>query len=752
MFLSQINDGIYSKIKEQATQGELASIDKVFEKVRNRIENESKTISKPEFKELNDIVQNVVQNVVEKRITPILQQILDDISRLTTTIEKSVDNNGNMIKVAFNEVSTSAKGMFDLQESKVQNLAENYLKQLDERINDINHGAESNSSLILQKADKINGAVEFVKNDMGTLWAKFDEQLQYMKTKKNVFPDNIHATTFAGKEPKQTNRDSFFEKNTTLQNDANMPKNKNKNKNNKKASNEETIPGTAENAAAKNQKSQETAQPGKKLKISIVDDLVNPGETYVQTEFQDINPDEDWQTPKSKNMKRKLRKRRKTDKMRAQAEVLLHGVETTRYNDGESFHVNEAMKAVEFLEEISKLSLGSDGIDIKIGDIVKSNRLDLWAGQDKFKPMVVQFVDIETANAVMKTMKIAGYLNKRTHVNRGIYRRTGDKRKNKENQEIIKTKSDCYGTPSSTKAERELYRKKKLYKKTPEFIEKTKYQDRKKEREVNYADIAKKYDLIREEGKGKLVEKPSTVPSPEEVSTAAGEQAKAEAEKAEAKEKSKAEAAATAEADAKSAVEEQTKNEAEERKKAAAETKTENVPLIAETDAKNEPITENAKNPSSIENDDLDQTVTITKSQSMPATYGNQNTKITPPSEPAASEPVDSNLMGFGNSLRNDLKQQAKFSERKSVNSTLTDINNNNDLSKITNPELDISGSGLFENDKSGLSQQFSASTPNHSSNNMCFTTPDTEITGAAVNTFAKICEKVIPKTLYFKT
>ena len=136
----------------------------------------------------------------------------------------------------------------------------------------------------------------------------------------------------------------------------------------------------------------------------------------------------------------------------------------------------------------------------------------------------------------------------------------------------------------------------------------------------------------------------------------------------------------------------------------------------------------------------------------MPATYGNQNTKITPPSEPAASEPVDSNLMGFGNSLRNDLKQQAKFSERKSVNSTLTDINNNNDLSKITNPELDISGSGLFENDKSGPSQLFSASTPNHSSNNMCFTTPDTEITGAAVNTFAKLCEKVIPKTLYSKT
>jgi TFIIF-interacting CTD phosphatase-like protein len=138
----------------------------------------------------------------------------------------------------------------------------------------------------------------------------------------------------------------------------------------------------------------------------------------------------------------------------------------------------------------------------------------------------------------------------------------------------------------------------------------------------------------------------------------------------------------------------------------------------------------------------------------MPATYGNHDTRITPPSEPAASEPMDSNLIGFGNELRNDLKQQAKFSERKikSANSTLTDNNNNNEISKIINPELDISGSGLFENDKSGPSQLFSASTPNHSSNNMCFLTPDTEITGAAVNTFAKICEKVIPKTLNFKT
>jgi hypothetical protein len=389
-----------------------------------------------------------------------------------------------MIRAAFNEVSTHTKGMFELQDSKIQSLADSYLKRLDGRFNDIDHGAESNSKLVLQKADKINGAMEFVKNDQQLLWAKFDEQLKYMKTKKDAFPDNVLATTFVNKEPKHANheRSSFFEKNTTLQNDANPGFTNTPGKNNnKKASNEEKIPGTAKNAVAKNQKSHETVQPGKNMKISIVPDPVNPGETIVQTEYQEINPEDDWQTQKTKSMKRKLRARRKTDKTRAQAEVILHGVETTKYNDGESFHVNEALKAVEFLEEISKESLGSDGLDIKIGHIIKSSRLDLWTGQDKFKPMVVQFVDIETANAVMKAMKIAGYLNQRTHVRRGKYRKTGDKKKNKENSELIKTKLDCYGTPSSTKAERELYRKKKEYKKSPDFKAKSTYQDRQKE-------------------------------------------------------------------------------------------------------------------------------------------------------------------------------------------------------------------------------------------------------------------------------
>ena len=97
-----------------------------------------------------------------------------------------------MIRAAFNEVSTHTKGMFELQDSKVQNLADSYLKRLDDRFNDIDHGVESNSKLILQKADKINGAMEFVKNDMGILWAKFDEQLKYMKyVSRQCFCHNI---------------------------------------------------------------------------------------------------------------------------------------------------------------------------------------------------------------------------------------------------------------------------------------------------------------------------------------------------------------------------------------------------------------------------------------------------------------------------------------------------------------------------------------------------------------------------------
>jgi hypothetical protein len=72
-----------SKIKEQAKQNELAAIE-AFTRVCERIENEPKFTLKPEHKEFNDIVQNVV----ESQISPVLQQIRDEINRLTTMVEK----------------------------------------------------------------------------------------------------------------------------------------------------------------------------------------------------------------------------------------------------------------------------------------------------------------------------------------------------------------------------------------------------------------------------------------------------------------------------------------------------------------------------------------------------------------------------------------------------------------------------------------------------------------------------------------
>jgi hypothetical protein len=137
----------------------------------------------------------------------------------------------------------------------------------------------------------------------------------------------------------------------------------------------------------------------------------------------------------------------------------------------------------------------------------------------------------------------------------------------------------------------------------------------------------------------------------------------------------------------------------------------ENKLLIAEINAKNKLLTENAKNPSSTD-DDPDETVIITKSQSMPTTFSIYGTRISPP-----SEPVDSELVDFGNELKKQVDDWSKFGESKiqSANSTLTDNNNNNGISEIpvSSPELDISRNGLFEIDESKPSQPLSASTPN---------------------------------------
>jgi hypothetical protein len=55
---------------------------------------------------------------------------------------------------------------------------------------------------------------------------------------------------------------------------------------------------------------------------------------------------------------------------------------------------------------------------------------------------------------------------------------------------------------------RELYRKKKDYKDSPDFKAKSTYQDFRTEREVDFAKIKSEYNLVRKDGKTNFVKKP----------------------------------------------------------------------------------------------------------------------------------------------------------------------------------------------------------------------------------------------------
>jgi hypothetical protein len=346
-------------------------------------------------------------------------------------VEKSEEKYGKMIKDAVADIGAQAAQMFLLQDMNFHTWTVDIVKQLDKRFNNVDFKVETDiviSKLVLQKADAITVSQDFIRSDQNETMNQLDEQLKYMqmfnpqagagdliRTANGLeeFTDNIDSGP--KHDDQHSKKQGKNNQNTTLQTNANPGLANTPAKNKKNASNEEQIPGTEKHAAAKNKEfhekktSNEASPPKRSMKISFIPDPDDPGETVVRNEYQEYKSENDWQFQQTKSMKRKLRARRKTDKTRAQAEVLLHGIETTKYIDGKLFHINEAIKAVEFLEEISRDNLGDDGLDIELGHIVKACRLDLWTGPGKFKPMVVQFVDIATADAVMKAMKISGY-------------------------------------------------------------------------------------------------------------------------------------------------------------------------------------------------------------------------------------------------------------------------------------------------------------------------------------------------------
>ena len=142
------------------------------------------------------------------------------------------------------------------------------------------------------------------------------------------------------------------------------------------------------------------------------------------------------------------------------------------------------------LEDISTAYLGDvDGIDINLDHIKQAGRIDVWTGPDKEKTRLVQFIDIETASAVIKAIRMAGFFKQRKHVRRGKYMKTGEKTKDKDNAKIIEDLKDSFARASSTKDEREEYRNKKDYKKGQVFKAKSDYQEYRRKRVVHFSKL-----------------------------------------------------------------------------------------------------------------------------------------------------------------------------------------------------------------------------------------------------------------------
>jgi hypothetical protein len=158
--------------------------------------------------------------------------------------------------------------------------------------------------------------------------------------------------------------------------------------------------------------------------------------------------------------------------------------------------------------------------------------------------------------------------------------------------------------------------------------------------------------------------------------------------------------------------------------------------LISEINAKNKLLAKNAKTSSST---NPDETIKITEEKSKAKTEDeDENEKLGAKTfSDLTKYSPNSELVDFGNEIKQQVDDwsenlsDVKFGECKiqSASSTLTDSNNNNEISEIrvSSAELDLSRNGIFEIDESKPSQPFSASTPNqnHSSNSTCISTPN---------------------------
>ena len=519
--------------KEWAAIGDMAYQANIT-RTTQRQQNGPEYAPKPELRQMNDMFE-YHKNDSADQLYPALIAIRSDVCLVAGMLTELDQKLENQLKGIVNFILTNISSMLGSQDEILKNWAKDMFTELNKRTDQCEQIVNNSQAQIESGFNKLNLrfdsnlAEKIIQNtdaaqivspnaDIAVVNALNDENgIPILSKKKQTQDSTLKATARPFKPRNQMNRT----------------------KKGKNSSNESEIPGSPENANLKNKKSAEKIIPAstssqeakptvKKLIFSIEADPEYPEDSLIKSEYRECQAEESRDPFKlSKSSKRRNQRRKKTDKERAEAEVILHGITKTNYIDGLRYHENEAIKALEFFEEISTATLGeTDGFDVDFHHIVDSGRIELWTGLKGQinKPMVVQFTDIPTARSVMKAMKIAGCLKKRTHVDRGKYKKTGDKKKDADIAKVVLEKSDCYGTKSSTKDERIAHRLKQENKKTPEFKSKMAFNERSQNRKVDYEKLSSKFNIVRKDGEVKFEKRPAAVLDP----TKAAEIAEAE--------------------------------------------------------------------------------------------------------------------------------------------------------------------------------------------------------------------------------
>ena len=252
--------------------------------------------------------------------------------------------------------------------------------------------------------------------------------------------------------------------------------------------------------------------------VPIVETDSTTGRQKVRMEEKHFYEADDYGFNPTKSARKRMRKRRTNDAKKAKCEVVVHNLKETvreEYSSNELFWVAESNKFLQWTwDEMSPEHLGNEaGIDLELGDVIKTSRiyvLQEYYNDDNPLPMIVQLKDEETANKVKKAMYSAGcYIRRIRRRKYGLYKKVSDKNKDKEIDDILM--SLPYGRPSTTKAERDLARKKKEYKLGQSFKYKTTYQEFRKEMDVDYNYLNEKYTKGTKDGIKQLIKKPKTV-------------------------------------------------------------------------------------------------------------------------------------------------------------------------------------------------------------------------------------------------